>query len=95
MVLHTRTKPAAQALFRGSDQLKETIQETHKAPTKKNPLRPIFRLKGICKFYNTNIGSISSAKSVNVFKTLVEVSDALVSTLQTLGMGFGDKRSQK
>ena len=73
----------------------DPVDDTHKAPTKKIPIRPIFRLKGICKFHNTNIGSISSAKSAKVLKTLVEVSDALVPTLHTPDIGVGDKRSQK
>lgn len=74
---------------------RKPVQDTHKAPTKKIPIRPPFRFKGICEFHNTNIGSINNAKSAKVLKTLVEVSDALVPTLHAPDMGVGDKRSQK
>ena len=90
-----RTKPAAQALFADQINSRNVVRDAHKAPTRKIAIRPIFRLKGICNFHNTNIGSISSAKSANVLKALVEVSDAVVPALHTPDMGVGDKRSQK
>lgn len=86
-----RTKPAAQALFRGSDPLTEPRPRYSQCTNQKDSNEADLWIERHLHFHNTNIGSVSSAKLATVLKALVEVSDALVPTLHTPDTGVGDE----